>query len=139
MNSIYKKALLDHYRHPLNRGDLHGALRLYRGRNPRCGDEVEIGVFYGDGRLTGVKFQGRGCSVCIASASMMTEAVSGLDEEQVVSLCQDVQTWFTDPSEDTHPEIPSTLAPLTAIRSHRSRKKCALLCWEALEGALCDT
>ena len=137
MNSIYKKALLDHFHNPVNRGDMHGASRLYRGRNPRCGDEVEVGLYYAEGSLMSVRFQGRGCSVCIASASMMTEAVNGLNESEVVTLCHDVQDWFSMDSESTNAEIPDSLLPLNSIRGHRSRKKCALLCWEALESALC--
>src|SRR3546814_8415534 len=69
--TIYKEALLDHYRNPRNRGDLENTQIVRRGRNPLCGDEVDIGITIEDETLTRVRFRGRACSICIASASIM--------------------------------------------------------------------
>ena len=74
-NTLYKEVLLEHFHQPRNKGGLQGADVLRRGSNPRCGDEIEVGLFLQGDRLERVKFRGRGCSVCIASASLMTEAL----------------------------------------------------------------
>jgi len=133
--SVYKEALLDHYRHPRNRGDTAGAQVVARGRNPRCGDDLEIGVDFEGRRLARIRFRGRGCSICIASASMMTEAVAGRDREQARSLRDGVYRWFgEDPSAAVH--LPEILQALTPVRDMPARRRCVLLAWEALGEAL---
>ena len=86
--SLYKEVLLDHFHHPRNKGDLAGADVVRRGSNPRCGDEIEVGIEVEAGRLSRVRFRGRGCSVCIASASLMTEAVTGRDAAEAQALAE---------------------------------------------------
>ena len=130
--SIYKDVLMDHYRNPRNRGDLSDTDVIRRGSNPRCGDDIEVGVNFNGGKLTRVMFRGRGCSVCIASASMMTEAVNGRSKEDAHQLVEAMNIWFTSrgdkPSE--------SLQALEAVREHSARKRCVLLAWEALGDVL---
>jgi len=130
--SIYKDVLMDHYRNPRNRGDLADAEVVRRGSNPRCGDDIEVGVNFADGRLGRVKFRGRGCSVCLASASMMTEAVTGKSQQDARQLAEAMQVWFTA---DGEPPTES-LQALAAVRGSSARKRCVLLAWEALDDAL---
>ena len=134
--SVYKSVLLDHFHHPRNKGDLDGADRVCRGSNPRCGDEVEVGVFFRGNCIDKVRFRGRGCSVCIASASMMTEAVSGKETEQARHLCASMQLWFGQGSGEELRTAPEELEALSAVREYPARRRCVLLPWEALSDAI---
>lgn len=136
--SLYKDVLLDHYRHPRNKcdGELEGADVVRRGSNPRCGDEVEVGLYLQDGRIDRVRFRGRGCSVCIASSSMMTESVSGLQTDEIRQLCRHMRRWFEQGDGEGMAEPPADLEALSAVREYPARRRCVLLPWEALAGAL---
>lgn len=134
--SIYKDILLDHYRHPRNRSDLSGAQVTRRGSNPRCGDEIEVGVSFEGNNLKKVEFRGRGCSVCLASASLMTEAVGGRSVAQAGQLVTTLQTWLGDTAERDNVTPPDLLQPLSAVREHPGRRRCVLLAWEALHDAI---
>ena len=137
-HSLYKETLLRHYRHPHNRckGELTGAAIVRRGANPRCGDEIEVGLYLHEGRLARVKFRGRGCSVCIASSSMMTQATQGRSAQEARQLCADMQTWFQSGDGGGLAEPPDDLQALSAVREYPARRRCVLLSWEALEDAL---
>ena len=134
MSSIYKAVLLDHFRNPRNKGDLNAMDRVKRGSNPRCGDEIEVGIRIHNEVLESVKFRGRGCSICLASASIMSESTQGLTLLQARQLVQQMLEWFGE----TKGEAPSntTLAALGAVRQHSARKKCVLLAWAALDKIL---
>jgi len=138
VQDLYKDTLLDHYRHPRNRcdGPIHGADAIERGANPRCGDEVEIGIFLKDKKIEDIMFRGRGCAICIASASMMTEAVIELNVANTLLLCEQIRAWFggIDPASDAI--LPDALQALAAVREHPARQKCVLLSWEALADAV---
>lgn len=138
---LYKEKLLEHYKHPRNRcdGPIQGADAIERGSNPRCGDEVEVGIFLNDGRLDKLQFRGRGCAVCIASASMMTEAVAGMGVRQALLLCDEMHVWFGDLDHACISGLPESLQPLAALREHPARQKCVLLSWEALAQAISGT
>jgi len=137
-SSLYKDMLFEHYRHPRNRceGELQDVDVVRRGANPRCGDEIEVGVCSHGGQLDRVKFRGRGCSVCIASSSMMTEAVSGLSVQQARQLCSDIRDWFGGGDGTALAEPPAGLEALSAVREYPARQRCVLLSWEALADAL---
>lgn len=134
MDSVYKIVLLDHFHNPRNKGDLDTMDRVRRGSNPRCGDEIEVGIKANNEVLESVRFRGRGCSICLASASIMSECTKGLTLLQARQLVQQMLEWFGD----TKGEAPSntTLASLGAVRQHPARKKCVLLAWMALDEIL---
>ena len=136
MDSVYKTVLLDHFHNPRNKGDLDNMDRVRRGSNPRCGDEIEVGIRAENEVLESVRFRGRGCSICLASASIMSECTKGLTMPQARQLIQQVLEWFGD----TESGAPSntTLAALGAIRQHSARKKCVLLAWMALDETLAN-
>ena len=136
-HSLYKETLLKHYKHPHNKSfdGLAGADIVRRGSNPRCGDDIEIGLYLDADVIKQVKFRGRGCSVCIASASMMTDAVSGQNKSTAGQLFQHMSDWFTG-KDDSAFEPPDDLQALSAVRNHPARKKCVMLSWDALSGAL---
>ena len=132
--ALYKQQLLDHARKPRNKGDLSGADRIARGSHPRCGDEIELGLFLDGDRVERVEFRGRGCSICIASASMLTEAAHG-ERDDLLALCNTVQDWF-DPKNARDEAPRESLQALGPVRAHRARQRCALLSWDALRDAL---
>lgn len=133
--TLYKEVLLDHFHHPRNKADLSNAQAVARGSNPRCGDEIEVGVDVDGDRLSRVRFRGRGCSVCIASASMMTEAVSGEPVTAARELANEMKQWF-EPNGDRLSEPPQRLEALSAVRVYPARRRCVLLSWEALTDAI---
>lgn len=135
-NTPYKDILMDHYRHPRNRGDVGDADVITRGSNPRCGDDIELGVSFDGGRLQKVVFHGRGCSVCLASASMMTEEVTNMSVTDAQRLYHDMKAWFSNGGGDVLPEPPASLQALAAVREYPARRRCVLLAWEALNDAL---
>ena len=136
--ALYKATLLEHYRHPRNRseGPIHNADAVERGANPRCGDEVEIGIFLGHEKIEAIQFRGRGCAICIASASMMTEAIRGLSSDAARQLYQQMRDWFGAVETTADVTLPRDLQALAAVRDHPARQKCVMLSWEALAEAL---
>jgi nitrogen fixation NifU-like protein len=137
-HTLYKEILLDHYRKPRNHGNVSDCEVVRRGSNPRCGDELEIGINFDGDTLREVKFHGRGCSVCLASASMMTEAVIGNTREESRRLYTDMKAWFSGGEGDAVADPPETLRALHALREYPARRRCVLLAWEALDSALED-
>lgn len=133
---MYKELLLDHFHKPRNKGDLTGMDAVKRGSNPRCGDELEVGVSLDGQRLKAVRFRGRGCLVCIASASMMTEAIQGAARDDVMETAEALRGWFEAPAGTGAPALPEPLSALAAVQSHPARKRCVLLAWQALTDAL---
>lgn len=131
---------MDHYRNPRNRGDLSEAEVVRRGSNPRCGDDIEVGINFDNERVDKVMFRGRGCSVCLASASMMTETVRGKNRVDAHKLVEAMRCWFGNESEDSNDNAnnspANSLEALDAVRGHSARKRCVLLAWEALDDAL---
>ena len=134
--SIYKDVLMDHYRNPRNRGDLTDAEVVRRGSNPRCGDDIEVGVNFDNETLDKVMFRGRGCSVCLASASMMTETVRGQTKVDAHKLVEGMRFWFVGEDAKATDRPAENLEALEAVRGHSARKRCVLLAWEALDEAL---
>lgn len=128
----YREELLDHYRRPRNRGALTDATAVGRVSNPLCGDEVEVGVGLHGGRVSWARFRGHGCAICIASASLMTEAVSGKSRSEGRALSAAMREWLGTEAQP----LPEAMAPLAPVRAHPTRHRCALLPWEALDQAL---
>lgn len=134
--SLYREVLLDHYRYPRNQGDLDDAAVIRRGSNPRCGDEIEVGINLSGDLLEKVQFRGRGCSICIASASLMTEAVTGIERDQAHELSNRMTEWISGAEESDKPNLSEALQALAAIRENPARRRCVLLAWEALDKAM---
>lgn len=132
--SLYKEVLLDHFHNPRNKGDLDDMQQVARGSNPRCGDEIEVGINRNGDLLEAVKFRGRGCSICLASASMMTESTRGLSVADTRDLIGKMETWFETRSETPAPV--EQVAALGAVKQHPARKKCVMIAWQALQESL---
>jgi nitrogen fixation NifU-like protein len=132
LDDLYRDLLLDHYRHPHNKGALEEATARAEGFNPVCGDEIAVELVVGDGVVKDIMFQGRGCSISQASGSMMTDAVKGCTREEAMELVEAFKRIMTNPEE----EIPEELGDLEAFQGVAKfpiRVKCATLAWRVLE------
>ena len=133
LDDLYREIILDHYGHPRNRGRLDDADIKVEGANPLCGDELSFYVRLEDGVIRGVRFEGRGCSISQASASMMTEAIQGKTLGEARALVEEFKAMMRGQ--------PSTLeqtdlSALAGVRKFPVRVKCATLAWVALEGGV---
>ena len=133
VEDLYREIILDHYRSPRNkRRGVEGAISV-KHDNPLCGDELALAVDVDDGHLSDVAFDGRGCSISQASASMMTEAVKGKSVKDALGLVETVRLMMhgEPPAEDL-----GDLMALEGVAKFPVRVKCALLAWMALKDAL---
>ncbi len=140
LRDLYQEVILDHGRHPRNFRRLDGALHA-KGDNPMCGDKVEVWLKLGTGeRIEDVAFQGRGCAISIASASLMTEVVRGKTTSEARSLADAfrtlARTGVCPVCGEVHAEDIERLQPLSGVAEYPSRVKCATLAWHAMEAAL---
>lgn len=135
IDALYREVILDHHRHPRNYGKLPGATASVEGYNPLCGDRVEISVQVTGGKLlAGCNFQGEGCSICMASASMMTEEVIGKPVEEVESTIEGFRALMK--GEECPLAVEGDLESLVGVRNFPVRIKCALLPWTTLNDAV---
>lgn len=135
LDDLYQDVVMEHKRSPRHFGTLAGATHMARGRNPACGDEVQVQLKMENGKLRDVAFNGQGCAICMASASMMTEAVLGRDAQAVQELQQHFRAVLTGQEEPEDAPL-GKLVSLAGVRRYPSRIKCALLGWHALMHAL---
>ncbi|MDQ7827747.1 MAG: SUF system NifU family Fe-S cluster assembly protein [Armatimonadota bacterium] len=130
LEDLYREIILDHYSRPRNRGRLEPADIVVEGANPLCGDELALTVRVADGRISEVRFEGRGCSISQASASMMTEELRGKTLEEARALVAAFRAMMQgQPS-----ALDATdLAALQGVRKFPVRVKCATLAWVAID------
>ena len=137
LDDLYREVILDHYRNPRNSRPLSDADVKAEGQNPFCGDEIALQLKIEDGRIARVGQQGRGCSISVASASMMTEVIRGRTLEEARRLSRLFRSLMR--GEDLPPDALEELGDLEALSGVRRfpvRVKCALLGWMTLEDAL---
>jgi len=134
LDDLYQEILLDHYQRPRNFGSLTPCDGEADGHNPLCGDRVHVRVRRDGGRVDEVRFEGSGCAISTASASMMTEAVRGKTRAEIEALYErfhDVVTGAV-PADESLGE----LAALGGVQQFPMRVKCATLAWHTLRSAL---
>jgi nitrogen fixation NifU-like protein len=136
LDDLYQEILLDHYRRPRNFGPLPGADREVDAHNPLCGDRLHLAVRLEGDRLADIRFEGSGCAISTASASMMTEAVKGLSTGEVLSLTDRFRALVMDEKAQAAVGDLGELAALGGVRAFPMRVKCATLAWHALRSAL---
>jgi nitrogen fixation protein NifU and related proteins len=135
LKELYRDVILDHNRHPRNFGPLEGANHRAEGNNPLCGDRLTLAVRLEGDRIEDIRFEGSGCAISTASASLMTEAVRGKDRASIRQLFERVHALLTQP--DAAPDAAlGKLAALSGVREFPARVKCASLCWHTLNAAL---
>lgn len=136
LKDLYRDVIVDHNRNPRNFGKLEPADAHADGHNPLCGDRLTLYVNLDGDRLTNVKFEGNGCAISVASASLLTEAVKGKTRDEVASLFNDVHSLLTEYDATPDPAKLGKLAALSGVREFPARVKCASLCWHTLNAAL---
>lgn len=134
LDELYRELILEHYRSPRNRGRLPEPDAAARGRNPLCGDDVEVSLQIEDGTVADARFLGKGCSISQASASMMTEAIKGKSVEEARHLAEEFEALMK--GELASAEDLGDVEALSGVRKYPVRIKCALLAWTTLEEGL---
>jgi nitrogen fixation NifU-like protein len=134
---LYQDVILDHSRRPRNFGELPDADQHVHGNNPSCGDDVTIHVkFTPDGGIAGLSFTGNGCSICMASASLMTLKLKNKSRAEAEEMLRAFTSMLTAETETEPPKQLGDLRLLKGVRKFPMRVKCATLAWHALEQAL---
>jgi nitrogen fixation protein NifU and related proteins len=140
LRDLYQEVILDHNKHPRNYGPLTGANRNAHGQNPLCGDQIAVHLKVEDGVVRDVHFEGSGCAIVTASASLMTEILKGktVDEAHVL-FDQMIGLLTGDPSRaaEVSPEL-GKLEVFAGVREYPMRVKCATLAWHTLHAALLE-
>jgi nitrogen fixation NifU-like protein len=134
LTDLYRDVILDHNRRPRNFGPLGEANARAEGFNPLCGDRLTVRLNLADDRIENIRFEGQGCAISTASASLMTEAVKGKTRDEALALFGRVHRLLTD--DEAGAEDLGKLAALSGVREYPARVKCASLCWHTLASAL---
>jgi nitrogen fixation protein NifU and related proteins len=135
LDDLYKEVILDHYKNPRNKRPMPEAEVSSSQNNPLCGDEITVFAHVSDKMVADVAFQGQGCSISQASASMLTEAVKGKGVDDALGLAADFRGMMAgekDPAEDEFGD----LVALKGVVKYPIRIKCAVLAWDVLQEAL---
>jgi nitrogen fixation protein NifU and related proteins len=134
LNDLYQETIIDHSKRPRNKGALSDATHRAEGYNPLCGDRVTIELKLEDGRIAGVSFEGAGCAISTASASLMTEALRSKTPEEAEQAFEKFHAMLP---EDKLPAADlGKLAVFSGVRQYPMRVKCATLAWHTLRAAL---
>jgi len=137
LREIYQEVILDHYRTPRNLGALAAASHKAEGYNPLCGDRLVVYLKIDDGIVRDASFEGAGCAISTAAASLMTEALKGRRIGEVQDLFGEFHAMVTGKETGAHPRL-GKLEVLAGVREFPSRVKCATLAWHAVLAALKD-
>jgi len=140
LRELYQDIILDHGRHPRNFRTIEQPTHFAQGHNPLCGDRVTIYLSLDGDQITDAAFQGRGCAISTAAASLMTEVLKGKTVEEARTLFAQFHARVTGDEPIVLPESlaeeAERLEPLTGVKAYPARVKCATLSWHALEAAL---
>ena len=137
LRDIYRQTVLDHSRNPRNFRRLESADRQVEGHNPLCGDKVTIYLHLNGEDIQDVAFEGTGCAICMASASIMTEVLTGKSVQDAQREVDQVLREFRV-SKDAPDAVSGKMAALAGVRDYPSRIKCAILPWKTLAAGLRD-
>ena len=141
LRDLYQEVILDHAKKPRNFGAMPGANHHADGHNPLCGDKLKLFVKTEDGRIADVRFEGSGCAISMASASLMSEAIKGKTESEARDMFERFHTGLTTSDETASAGALADLGKLgifAGVREFPVRVKCATLPWHTLVAALDD-
>jgi nitrogen fixation NifU-like protein len=136
LNSLYQDLILDHNRAPQNFRQMENANRKAEGNNPLCGDRLTVWLRMEDGTIQDVAFQGSGCAISKASASLMTTAVRGKTKAEAEALFQRFRSLVSGQLAKEETESLGKLVVFSGLSEFPIRVKCASLSWHALKAAL---
>jgi nitrogen fixation NifU-like protein len=138
LDDLYQEVILDHGRRPRNFRRVEGANREAEGLNPLCGDHYKLTLKVDGDRILDAGFEGLGCAISKASASLMTGAVKGKTVGEAEELFSRFHRLVTEGPQSLPPEELGKLAALSGVSEFPTRVKCAILAWHALRSALSD-
>ena len=133
LHELYQETIFDHYRQPRNFGLLKDVNRKAEGYNPLCGDKVTLYLRVEDGVIQDVGFEGSGCAISTASASLMTECLKGKRQDEALQLLNKFHDMVTG---DAMTDDLGKLMVLAGVREFPERVKCATLAWHTMKAAL---
>ena len=136
LKDLYQEVIVDHNRSPHNFGKLADADRRLEGFNPLCGDRLTLYLKLDGSRITDISFDGSGCAISIASASLMTDAMKGKSITEAEAIFTQFHDLVTARQADADIAKFGKLAALAGVREYPTRVKCATLCWHTLHSAL---
>lgn len=135
---LYRDVIIDHNRNPRNFRRIPPPCQRAEGLNPLCGDKLQVYLRVGDDdRIEDVSFEGSGCAISVASASLMTDALRGRTRAEAEALFERIHGMLTGREEADIAAI-GKLAALAGVREYPSRVKCASLCWHTMHSALAE-
>jgi len=137
LTDLYQEVILDHNRRPRNFHAIADATNTAEGYNPLCGDRLTLYLKVADGVVTDVSFEGAGCAISKASASMMTDAVKGKSVAEADALFERFHRMVTTPPDQPIEEL-GKLSALAGVREFPIRVKCASLAWHTLKAAMAE-
>jgi len=138
LKELYRDVIIDHNRRPRNFGRLEQPDAHAEGFNPLCGDRLDVYLQLDGDRIRDVRFEGKGCAISVASASLMTETMKGRTRAEAQRFFQEVHDLLTRADFTPTLEL-GKLAALSGVREFPVRVKCASLCWHTLNAALASS
>ena len=132
LDQLYRSVIMDHYKTPRNKGELTDGSLTVDMNNPTCGDRIHLTMQVEDGIVQDAKFDGEGCSISMASASMMTQAIKGKAIEDAVKLSQAFSDMMLGKDLDEELDL-GDIEALSGVSQFPARIKCATLAWKAME------
>jgi len=138
IEELYLDLILDHYRNPRNFGTVPHPTHSALGHNPLCGDRIELSLELEGDTITDLKFQGEGCAISTASASLMTETVKGLPRKEALAFLSHFLEYILNDKEPPEEEKKrwGSLTSLLGVKKYPVRIKCLTLPWRTLQSAL---
>ncbi len=135
LRELYQQVILDHHKRPRNFHKLEHANRTAEGFNPLCGDKIDVYLELDEGVIRDIAFQGSGCAISTASASMMTEYLKGKTEAEARSIFDRFHELVTGNGAQNTANL-GKLTVFSGVRDYPVRVKCAVLCWHTMKAAL---
>jgi len=132
LDQLYRRVIMDHYKNPRNKGQLKDGSLTIDMNNPTCGDRIHLTLKVEDGQVMDAKFEGEGCSISMASASMMTQAIKGKDVETALKLSKTFSDMIQGKEFDESLDL-GDIEALQGVSKFPARIKCATLAWKAME------
>jgi nitrogen fixation protein NifU and related proteins len=132
LDQLYRQVIMDHYKNPRNKGSLEDGSFTIDMNNPTCGDRIHLTLKVEDGIVQDAKFDGEGCSISMASASMMTQAVKGKEIDKALKLSKIFSDMMQGNDYDDDVDL-GDIEALQGVAKFPARIKCATLAWKAME------
>jgi nitrogen fixation protein NifU and related proteins len=132
LDQLYRQVIMDHYKNPRNKGSLEDGSFTIDMNNPTCGDRIHLTLKVEDGIVQDAKFDGEGCSISMASASMMTQIVKGKEIDEALKLSKIFSDMMQGNEYDEDVDL-GDIEALQGVAKFPARIKCATLAWKAME------